>query len=181
MYIGSETKAAIKVLEEYPEIESTSELKKLLNERLQSENSFKELLSKMPVKILGFSNTTKKRLLFRSYQDQDRIPVIETIGQLAEKKASHLYRIYQFGNVCMNDITTVLKQWHLGLQMSHDEVIDNIRFPEELFDTIVDNYKYIVTNNIRFVLSYREEKVVDEVLNTMAKKLNKEPVVITYE
>lgn len=163
--MATDLSSAIEVLNQYPEVESTSELKRILVDRLQKEDLLRELLVDMPIKVLDLRRMVKWHLLGAD---------ITTIGQLATKTTGEIYSATGIGKGTMIGIKEMLKKWGLGFEMTPDEIEANIIFPPELYDNIVRNIAPC-SEYKSFFLNFHEETTVNKVLAIMAVILDKEP------
>lgn len=157
-------KSAIMVLEQYPDISSTAELKELLSEKIEKKEYLKEKVLNMPVDILGASVRTLNCLASQR-------PRIETIGQLAMCSSTSLLLTRNFGLKSYEEVVGILKKCGLGLEMTHQEACDNLLVDSTLFFDIRDNF-----NERTKYLTYSEEQNAQLGLEAMAELLKSEEV-----
>lgn len=155
-------KSAIMVLEQYPDISSTAELKELLSEKIEKKEYLKERILNMPVDILGASVRTLNCLASQR-------PRIETIGQLAMSSSASLRRTRNFGLKSHEEVVSILKKCGLGLGMTQQDACDNLLVTSTLFFDIRDNFK----ERTKY-LTYSEEQNAQIGLEAMAELLKPE-------
>lgn len=153
---------AIKVLEQYPNIVTTAELKELLCVKLQNKGNLKEMVLNMPVDIFGASVRTLNCLA-------NQRPRVETIGQLAQLFPDSLLRTRNFGQKSYREVVSILKSCNLGLGMTLKDAIENLIITAALYNDIRGSFK--VRSKY---LTHTEEENATKGLMAMAELLKEE-------
>lgn len=153
-------KTALEVLEQFPEIETTNELKETLEAIVDSLPPvyLRLRILNLSIDVLGLSIRARNCL---------QCAGVRTLAETAEKSTEQVLRIRDCGPQTTEEIEAMLNRWNLTFGMSKKKMVENLAFDKDLYAETVANFKVRCG-----YLSGQKEEDARHAISAMAEILN---------